>query len=272
MLHGTSAQSTVQLAVQLKEFISAAQYFVKFALSSHFADLFLSTPCTSNRLLHYGILSHFTHTRLFLHLPLPVTQQLELVILQLQTKLNSDQLQALEQGTLQIPTRRFKGLCAVKCTKEVKALSRILGEHCAAAQLVARHPQPGKPTAFCCPQGHTRPAGPPFNPLKPGKQVWCNRCARPVAGCQWVCVCGKVWSTCSEHFSSALPPPPSSSSSSSDQPQPPHPPVQSIRPDHVHPTTAEDAQLQRLEPHRASRLVLGPKMAARFPHLQFREL
>eukprot|EP00973_Karenia_brevis_P015501 2120819-Karenia_brevis.AAC.1 len=64
----------------------------------------------------------------------------------------------------------------------MRALSKLLGEITATAQGLARHPQPGKPTVFSCALGHSRVAGPPFDPMQPSKQVWCNRCAKPVAG------------------------------------------------------------------------------------------
>eukprot|EP00973_Karenia_brevis_P082913 11496652-Karenia_brevis.AAC.1 len=67
----------------------------------------------------------------------------------------------------------------------MRALSRILSEVTAAKNGLARHPQPGKATVFSCAHGHYRASGPPFDPMRPSKQVWCNRCARPVAGCNW---------------------------------------------------------------------------------------
>eukprot|EP00973_Karenia_brevis_P072924 10127892-Karenia_brevis.AAC.1 len=67
----------------------------------------------------------------------------------------------------------------------MSALSKKLSETIVMHRGLARHPQPGRATVFSCPHGHQRSAGPPFDPMRPGKQVWCNRCTGPVAGIHW---------------------------------------------------------------------------------------
>eukprot|EP00973_Karenia_brevis_P075676 10515418-Karenia_brevis.AAC.1 len=152
---------------------------------SHFADLFRAPVSAHNRLLQYGILSHFTHTKMFFELPSYLTDLLELVLLQLQSPLTRDQLRAHAEGTLQIKTRRYKGLGVLTCEAAIRKLHRLLCEYLRTRTCIARRPQPGNATVFACPAGHARPALSPFDPYKPAKQIWCKLCARSVAGSSW---------------------------------------------------------------------------------------
>eukprot|EP00973_Karenia_brevis_P054494 7573627-Karenia_brevis.AAC.1 len=72
-------------------------------------------------------------------------------------------------------------------------------------------------------------------------------------------MCGKNWQLCSEHFAAtaSATESPNSSSASSSQTPPPQP----------LPRARSDSCLAKLEPHRASKLCLGPILAARFPKL-----
>eukprot|EP00973_Karenia_brevis_P017546 2406260-Karenia_brevis.AAC.1 len=139
--HGHTAQAHQSLAVQLKHFISAAHAFSKFALLPHFALLFQSPASTHNRLLQYGITSHFTHTKVFFALPLVVTTSLELVLLQLQSTLTPSQRRSLSLGTLQVPTHKYRGLGVVHCEPELRRLKQALTEHLNTLQCTAGQPQ-----------------------------------------------------------------------------------------------------------------------------------
>eukprot|EP00973_Karenia_brevis_P076872 10676238-Karenia_brevis.AAC.1 len=150
-------------------------------------------------------MSHFTHTNLFIQLPSDISSHLELVMLQLQSTFTKSQRQAYMNGTLQIPTRKFRGLGVIHCATPLKQLSESLSEYLQSLPSSAGQPKPGRATVFCCPQGHTRPAEVPFDAMNPGKQVWCKQCAKPVAGCNWHCTCDKVWYSCFIHFSSPFP-------------------------------------------------------------------
>eukprot|EP00973_Karenia_brevis_P071985 10002069-Karenia_brevis.AAC.1 len=187
LTHSNTARSHPSLAIQLKEFISSSHGFLHFSTLPHFADLFHAHASTQNRLLHYGILSHFTHTKVFFELPSYLTDLLELVLLQLQSHLTRDQLRAHAEGTLQIKTRRYKGLGVLTCEAAIRRLHRALCDFLSVSSCIARQPQPGNATAFSCPAGHTRPAQAPFDPYRPTKQIWCKLCTRSVAGSSWVC-------------------------------------------------------------------------------------
>eukprot|EP00973_Karenia_brevis_P038155 5260202-Karenia_brevis.AAC.1 len=67
-----------------------------------------------------------------------------------------------------------------------------MSAHFEMQEKTARHPRPGRPTVYACPAGHFRASAPPFSTRRYSKQVWCSFCARPIAGCQWVCACGKI--------------------------------------------------------------------------------
>eukprot|EP00973_Karenia_brevis_P086355 11974051-Karenia_brevis.AAC.1 len=114
------------------------------------------------------------------------------------------QKQSHLNGTLQIPTHKFRGLGVIHCESSLNQLHESMNECLKSLQCSAGQPQPGRATAFCCPKGHTRAACNPFDVMHPGKQVWCKQCARPVAGCNWHCICDKVWHSCYLHFSSPL--------------------------------------------------------------------
>eukprot|EP00973_Karenia_brevis_P005618 767675-Karenia_brevis.AAC.1 len=66
---------------------------------------------------------------MFFELPHIVTQQLDLVLLQLHAKLTRTQSNALANGQLHIRTRRYKGFGALKCTEQLQKLSTIIAEH-----------------------------------------------------------------------------------------------------------------------------------------------
>eukprot|EP00973_Karenia_brevis_P026116 3604181-Karenia_brevis.AAC.1 len=142
--HGHLAGSHPSLAIQLKEFISASHSFLKFSLLPHFAELFHAPTSTYNRLFHhYGITSHFAHTKVHLDLPSHITRLLELVMLQLQSTLTPDQQLSLQQGTLQVPVHKFRGLGVVHAAGPLRELVNALSLHLRARENTARHPEPG---------------------------------------------------------------------------------------------------------------------------------
>eukprot|EP00973_Karenia_brevis_P091535 12407965-Karenia_brevis.AAC.1 len=168
--HSSSAIAHKPLHLHLKEFVSWAHSFVKFAILPHFADLFLAPTSTHNRLLHYGIISHFTHTRLFIQLPSCISSLLESVMLQLRSPFTRAQQQSYNNGTLQVPTHKYRGLGVVHSSSPLQRLSESLSESLAELEGSPGQPRPGGATVFSCPSGHTKLAQAPFDVMHPSKQ------------------------------------------------------------------------------------------------------
>eukprot|EP00973_Karenia_brevis_P047893 6647286-Karenia_brevis.AAC.1 len=269
LTHGCTAAAAKTIAAQLSEFTTHAHHFVHFALPPHFYQLFKSPEHDSSRMLLFGITSHLSHTCLFVDLPTDCLEALQLVVLQLTTPLSRTQLASYAEGTLQLRSHKFTGHCAMRCRQPLLALSNRMRQ-CSRVFAVARQPGPAKHTVFACPSGHTRPSCKPFDILRPTKQVWCKSCARPLHGGLWICPCGKKWHKCTIHFSAVFEAP---GPGPGVNPRPSTNNDESAIFDHGDLMRARsDVRLNNLEPHRASRLLLGPTLAARFPHLQYSAL
>eukprot|EP00973_Karenia_brevis_P081774 11337235-Karenia_brevis.AAC.1 len=78
-----------------------------------------------------------------MELPSHVTDLLELVMLQLRTPLTSDQHSSLQQGTLQVPTHKYRGLGVVHAVGPLSDLMTALALHLSLILDTARHPQLG---------------------------------------------------------------------------------------------------------------------------------
>eukprot|EP00973_Karenia_brevis_P010610 1437580-Karenia_brevis.AAC.1 len=268
LTHGYSAASSKSIAVHVKEFISAVKRFVGFALATHFHPLFDAPTSSSNRLLTYGFLTRLPHTSLFLDLNPEVQHLLDIAMLQLHTSMSADQKAALSRGTLQLKVRKFSGHLSLRCHERLNELTEALRQSTSASNCEVRHPRPPSPTVFACTHcGKTRRASPPFHVHEATKAIWCRVCRVGVHGSGWICLCGKVWHHCSKHFSSPL-------ASLDDAPPPRTHQAGSSQSDvsRGSGTNRAEAQLEKLEPHKVSKLCLGPKLANKFPRLVNKQL
>eukprot|EP00973_Karenia_brevis_P094098 12420721-Karenia_brevis.AAC.1 len=115
--------------------------------------------------------SHAFHTLYNKNAPVGVLGlRLILEKLQLHSPLTKSQQQAHAHGTLQIPTRKFRGLGVVHFSTPLQRLSETLSERLFSLESSAGQPRPGRDTVFSCPSGHTKLAQAPFDVMHPGKQ------------------------------------------------------------------------------------------------------
>ena len=161
------------------------------------------------------------------------------------------QKSSFDKDTLQTRIRKQLGFVSFKCIPQLRELARISAElfssHCAnfpTPTTVQHH--------YSCPMGHPKLATFPFDPHNAAKPVWCSTCSKPYVGAKWVCSCHRVWSTCAIHFPLA-----------SDT-TPRH--LGKRKPPRAFSEHEAATKFRRLEPV-MRRDIIGPRLAARFPHL-----
>ena len=231
-----------------------------------------------NRLGGIGHLNRLPHLGFLPVLHEQIQKQLGIVLLNTTQAAPARITKAIQRGqAVMLKAKTFTGHGSLKWHNQIEELHTILlarhgdalvhpyipsapSSSAPAAVATARHSNPTEPPGiqihFTCECGHPRLATTPaFDPLKPTKFTWCNGCKRYVAGRKWLCSCRVTWSTCAHHTSLL---------------SPKALPNRSKRRAPDRPMTDAEAQrsLARLRPTpTASRLILTPGLARRFPHL-----
>ena len=208
-----------------------------------------------NRLQAYGHSRRLPHTSFAPHLHVDITHALDLAMIQMDKVLTGTQLKSYQQGNLLLKTYDFKGYGSFKCAPNARRIAELFHVF---------HPDPvvswpsiiHSRTNYFCPCGHGREStNPPFVFQAPPAMIWCSTCRRPHGHNKWTCPCNLKWRNCVKHRPIEI----QESSSSSAAPS-----VPSLR---ALSASASAAKLDKLEPHCASRLILSPGLAQRFPHL-----
>ena len=116
---------------------------------------------------------------------------------------------------------------------------------------------PDQPCSLFCPKGHSKPSASQFDCFNISKSVWCTQCKGCHASTAWKCPCGLPWHTCSIHFSSPMLSNRSTTVTT----------ARGIKRPAPVPREVSATSLRRLEPDTPSKVCLGPRLAAKFPHL-----
>ena len=117
---------------------------------------------------------------------------------------------------------------------------------------------PDQPCLFYCPNNHARASDMQFDCFNCTKSIWCSDCKGCHSSTSYTCSCGIAWHTCTVHFAAAS------------QTRVLNKPVQPERGQKRPLPIAASASAKRratLEPNLLNRACLGPRLAARFPHL-----
>ena len=170
--------------------------------------------------------------------------------------LSPDQHEALANGSLQIKTQKYAGHHAYKGGKDIVSLSEALKiDLCSVQSTYAQVPD--QPCSFLCPRGHPRSSDSQFDSYNVSKSIWCASCKGCHAATAWQCPCKIAWHNCPIHFVYPACAVQNCQRSTA---------LGTKRPAAVNPETSARS-LRRLEPSIATRACLGPRLAARFPHL-----
>ena len=116
---------------------------------------------------------------------------------------------------------------------------------------------PSQPCSFVCPSNHPRLSDSQFDSYNVSKSIWCSSCKGCHASTAWQCPCKLAWHKCPIHFSfpaHTMQRPNLSRTRGTKRPAPVS-------------ASQSATLLRRLEPDIPSRACLGPRLAARFPHL-----
>eukprot|EP00973_Karenia_brevis_P079214 10991455-Karenia_brevis.AAC.1 len=95
------------------------------------------------------------------------------------------QLESFHNGTLQLATKKFRGLGVVRSRAELSRFSLEVKQVFEGVTRCAGQPPPRRDSVYGCPAGHPRASGHPFCCARPGKQIWCRPCNRAIAGSAW---------------------------------------------------------------------------------------
>ena len=205
----------------------------------------------------YGFHNRITHTCVHVKLSVETQRALHILMLSLKHPLSKDQLDAHDRNCLQVKTSKFSGHHLIRGTSALMQLSeRLKRDLPVQTATFVEVPPSTESISFLCPQGHARNALDQFDPYWINKSIWCPSCRGPHASTAWSCGCGRAWHNCPVHLGVPL-----------------HAPARHKPQGHgTKHQRADDAQtsarkLARLEPSVASRLILTPRLAQRFPHL-----
>ena len=252
-----TARTHKPLVHQLREFAAAATTILKFTLKIAPQTLFQASTKLPNRMRSYGYFNRITHTSAHLQLPIAAQKALHVLMLSLKQPLSKSQMEAYNRDNLVIKTSKFSGHHLVRGTSALMTLSECM-KSCLSVQKASFvvPPPPPSEVKFFCPAGHPRSAFDQFDPHNIRKSVWCSICAGCHASSSWRCPCDRAWHNCPDHFGipilfAATPPPKARA------PKRPTPAT----------AAASASKLARLEPSFASRTILSPGLAKRFPHL-----
>ena len=117
---------------------------------------------------------------------------------------------------------------------------------------------PDQPCMFYFPRRHSRSSDSQVDCFQHTKSIWCSECKWCHASTSFTCPCGIAWHKCTVHFSA-----PSRMGVHNR-------PVQPVRGNKRLPPVAAAVSSKRLailEPNMLTRACIGPRLAARFPHL-----
>ena len=117
---------------------------------------------------------------------------------------------------------------------------------------------PDQPCLFYCPNRHSRISDAQFDCFQHTKSIWCSECKGCHASTSFTCPCGVAWHRCTVHFSAP--------SRMGVHNKPVQPERGNKRPPHVA-AAVSSKRLAILEPNMLTRACIGPRLAARFPHL-----
>ena len=251
------AQSQKVLTHQLREFATAATTILKFMLKVAPQTMFLASTQLPNRMRSYGYHNRLTHTCAHIALTTDTQQALHVLMLSLKAPLSKDQLAAYANNNLQLKTAKFSGHHLVRGTAALMNLSALVKQelNVQVASFVEIPPQ-STDTNFFCPRGHARCAYSQFDPHHVQKSVWCQTCRGAHASTAWTCPCNRPWFNCPEHFGLPLQAPTKARTQH-----------HGSKRQRVDTAQVSARKLTRLEPSVASRPILSPNLAKRFPHL-----
>ena len=170
--------------------------------------------------------------------------------------LSVEQRRAFDAGSLNVKTCKFAGFHVFKGGNTIVKLAEAIKTDLSVVQSCFAH-VPDQPCDFSCPQGHLRSAHSQFDCHNISKSIWCSSCRGCHAAPAYKCPCGTGWHKCLIHFAV-----PSSSTAAATRAAP----RGTKRPAPVAASVSQ-ATLRWLEPSIASRVILTPGLAARFPHL-----
>ena len=161
------------------------------------------------------------------------------------------------QRELAIKTSKFAGHHQIRGTSAHLTLSECLkNELSVQIASVIGLPPPTAPDNCLCPRGHARSAFDQFDPHNVQKSVWCSMCTGAHASTAWTCPCNRAWHNCPDLFGLPL-----------HAPQKPKTQTQGTKRQRVDTPQTSARKLSRLEPSVASRPILSPGLAKKFPHL-----
>ena len=256
LLHSTTAQAQPTIARQLREFATAATATLKFMLSDADQKHFLASNKQPNRLAAYGYQNRPMHTSTHIAMSKATQAALHEVMLSFRQPLSPDQRVALANGSLSIKTTKYAGHHTFKGGRTIIRLAESFRcDLCTVQAIFAQAPD--QPCSFNCPNNHSRSSDSQFDCFNIAKSILCTPCRGCHASSSWTCPCGLAWHKCSTHFAC-----PSVSSSST-----PSVPARGRKRPAAVTSEMSATNWRRLEPDTPSRVCLGPRLAARFPHL-----
>ena len=221
----------------------------------------------SNRLLAIGVSNRVPHIQMLPCLHSDIHMELTIAMLNITTKPAARIIKAIrKKQAVMVKRKTLNGHGSIKWQEHLEHAKHLCHQHHSHEHLCA-HATPSSSsiqsplmagqaiTSFACPQGHTRAAhSPVFDALRPTKFSWCPGCKKYIAGKKWTCPCKVPWAQCPHHVSLITPA---------------AAPCRK-RSVVIQPMSADEAQRKkaRIEPTgMATRLILPPSSAGRFPHL-----
>ena len=239
----------------MREFAIAAIAFVKNCLDPDSQKLFQTTTAGQNRLLAYGHTRRLPHTKMAPRFHNDLIHALDSAMIQMDKVLTSAQLNSYRLGNLNLKMYDFKGYGSFTCVATTRKIAELFEVFHPDSLTVWPNIIHIKSTYFC-PHGHGREStNPPFVFQAPPAMIWYPSRKRPHGHNKWTCACNLNWQNCVKHRPIEV----HSKRSPSDTAAVPC--LRAMSAD------ASAAKLGKLEPHNASRLILSPGLAQRFPHL-----
>ena len=217
-----------------------------------------------NRLQGLGITNRVQHVSFLPCICNDACVHISLAILSINKALPARLQRSIRSGrAVMLRTKLLTGQGSLKWQKHlddarqlVTSQHQVVVQPYSPPQAVAPMLQAVEPISmFMCPNGHGRAATTPaFDPLKPHKCTWCAGCRKYLGGKKWMCPCKVPWSSCPHHVSVLVPV---------------ALPNRKRRTQAIPAMTESEAaqKLARIEAPTCSRIILSPKLAARFPHL-----
>ena len=123
-----------------------------------------------------GFANRPLHTSLVLQIHACVARQLNLTLLNLTQVMTRGQRDSYNNGTLQLKTRKMLSFVPFKCANQLKGLAGVC--QTVICSVCAIFPTPATNRhQYCCPQGHCKDAGYPFDLMHTSETIWCSACA-----------------------------------------------------------------------------------------------